>query len=129
MDLTMRSFRSIQPCDNHPIRCLQYSTTGDLLLVISGAAQAKVLDRDGFEQMETVKGDMYINDQARTKGHTAGLMSGAWNPSQRDEFLTTSGDGTARVWSFSYVKGHKTIVKFRAQNGLKTSPTSCTYSR
>lgn len=56
MDSSMRSFRTLQPCENHPIRGLHYSNTGDLLLVISGASQAKVLDRDGFEKLETVKG-------------------------------------------------------------------------
>nr|XP_022900679.1 gastrulation defective protein 1 homolog [Onthophagus taurus] len=128
MDSSMRSFRTLQPCDNHPIRGLHYSGTGDLLLVISGAGQAKVLDRDGFEQIETVKGDMYITDQARTKGHTAGLLAGGWNPTNRDEFLTTSSDGTARLWDI--MKGgkeHKSIVKCRAQNGLKVSPTACSY--
>lgn len=130
MDSSMRSFRTLQPCDNHPIRYLNYSGTGDLLLVISGAAQAKILDRDGFEQFETVKGDMYISDQAKTKGHTAALLSGCWNPVVRDEFLTTSADGTARTWDLNFGgKNHKNIVKCRAQNGLKTSPTACNYSR
>lgn len=58
MDSSMRSFRTLQPCENHPIRGLHYSGTGDLLLVISGACQAKVLDRDGFEKLETVKGEL-----------------------------------------------------------------------
>ncbi|XP_018331183.1 gastrulation defective protein 1 homolog isoform X4 [Agrilus planipennis] len=129
MDSTMRSFRTLQPCDNHPIRVLRYSVTGDLLLVISGAAQAKILDRDGFEQLETVKGDMYITDQAKTKGHTAGLLSGAWNPVNRQEFLTTSADGTARIWDLNNSKNHKTLVKLRSQNGLKTFPTACSFSR
>ncbi|KAK9732393.1 hypothetical protein QE152_g12847 [Popillia japonica] len=79
VDSGMRSFRTLQPCDNHPIRGLHYSATGDLMLVVSGAAQAKVLDRDGFEQLKTVKGDMYISDQAKTKGHTTGLLAGAWS--------------------------------------------------
>lgn len=75
-------------------------------------------------------GDMYITDQARTKGHTAGLLCGAWSPTNRDEFLTTAADGTARLWDFySSGKTHKSIIKCRAQNGLKTSPTSCCYSR
>ncbi|KAB0792312.1 hypothetical protein PPYR_14271 [Photinus pyralis] len=129
MDSSMRSFRTLQPCDNHPIRYLQYSSTGDLLLVVSGAAQAKVLDRDGFEQLETVKGDMYITDQAQTKGHTAGLLVGAWNPMVREDFVTTSSDGTARIWNINNSKNHAHIIKFRAQNGLKTSATACTYSR
>ncbi|KAK5640646.1 hypothetical protein RI129_011457 [Pyrocoelia pectoralis] len=129
MDSSMRSFRTLQPCDNHPIRYLQYSSTGDLLLVISGAAQSKVLDRDGFEQLETVKGDMYITDQAQTKGHTAGLLAGAWNPMVREDFVTTSADGTARIWNINNSKNHAHIIKFRAQNGLKTSATACTFSR
>ncbi|XP_044767124.1 gastrulation defective protein 1 homolog [Coccinella septempunctata] len=130
MDSNLRSFRTLQPAENHPIRGLYYSGTGDLLLVISGASQAKVLDRDGFEKLETVKGDMYITDQARTKGHTAGLFGGGWNPVTREEFMTSSADGTVRTWDFyNGGKNHKAIIKCRAQNGLKVTPTSVTYNR
>ncbi|CAG9855613.1 unnamed protein product [Phyllotreta striolata] len=130
MDSNMRSFRTLQPADNHPIRGLHYSSTGDLLLVISGASQAKVIDRDGFEKLETVKGDMYITDQAKTKGHTAGLLAGVWNPVTKEEFLTTSADGTIRAWDFyEGGKHHKQIIKCRAQNGLKTSPTAVNFNR
>lgn len=130
MDSSMRSFRTLQPADNHPIRGLHYSSTGDLLLVISGASQAKVIDRDGFEKLETVKGDMYITDQAKTKGHTAGLLAGRWNPVTKEEFLTSSADGTVRTWDFyDSGKNHKQIIKCRAQNGLKVSPTAVNYNR
>ncbi|XP_060520325.1 gastrulation defective protein 1 homolog [Cylas formicarius] len=130
MDLNMRSFRTLQPADNHPIRGLHYSSTGDLLLVISGASQAKVIDRDGFEKLETVKGDMYITDQAKTKGHTAALLAGSFSPITKEEFLTTSADGTVRTWDFySGGKQHKQLIKCRAQNGLKVSPTAVNYSR
>lgn len=128
MDKSMRSFRKIQPCENHPIRCLQYSVTGDTILVVSGNSQAKILDRDGFEKMECVKGDQYINDMSRTKGHIAGLTYGCWNPIKRDEFLTSSLDSTLRLW---IVKGkeQKSVIKTRAQGGLKTTPSSCTFNR
>lgn len=98
MDSSLRSFRTLQPCENHPIKCLQYSMTGDVILVISGAAQAKVLDRDGFEKCETVKGDQYITDMARTKGHVAALNCGCWHPFIKEEYLTCSQDGTCRIW-------------------------------
>ncbi|KOB73367.1 Gastrulation defective protein 1 [Operophtera brumata] len=104
------------PCENHPIRCLQYSATGDSILVVSGNAQAKVLDRDGFEVLET-------------KGHTASLNSGCWHPQTRQEFLTSSQDGTLRVWHTDNPKQHKAIIKPRQRGGLKTNPTSCAYSR
>lgn len=62
MDQTLKSFRTLSPCGNHPIKCLKYSPTGDRLLVISGMSQAKVLDRDGHELWECIKGDQYISD-------------------------------------------------------------------
>lgn len=52
---------------SHPIKQLQYSTTGDVILVISGNCKAKVIDRDGFEKFECMKGDPYIVDMANTK--------------------------------------------------------------
>ncbi|CAK1543634.1 unnamed protein product [Leptosia nina] len=129
MDSSMRSFRTLQPCENHPIRALQYSATGDSILVVSGSAQAKVLDRDGFEVLECVKGDQYITDMARTKGHTAALNSGCWHPHIREEFMTCSQDGTLRLWLTENPKQHKSVIKPRQQGGLKTNPTSCAFSR
>ncbi|XP_069704129.1 gastrulation defective protein 1 homolog [Periplaneta americana] len=129
MDATMQSFRTLQPCENHPIKSLQYSVTGDVILVISGMSQAKVLDRDGFEVAECVKGDQYIADMAKTKGHTAPLNSGCWHPRMREEFLTCAADSTCRLWDVEKPQQHKAIIKARAQNGLKTIPTACAYSR
>lgn len=129
MDTSMRSFRTLRPCENHPIKCLQYSSTGDTILVVSGAAQAKVLDRDGFEVIECIKGDQYISDMAKTKGHTAALNSGCWHPSKKEEFMTSAQDGTLRLWDVEKPKQHKAVIKPRAQGGVKTNPIACTYSR
>lgn len=129
MDTSMRSFRTLQPCENHPIRCLQYSATGDLILVVSGNSQAKVLDRDGFEKSECVKGDQYIADMTMTKGHTAQLTSGSWHPYRKEEFMTSAMDSTLRFWDTTNSRHHKDIIKIRAQGGLRTVPNSCTYNR
>lgn len=44
--------------------------------------------------------------------------------------MTSSSDGTIRTWDFyDGGKQHKQIVKCRAQNGLKVSPTAVNYSR
>ncbi|KAL6041992.1 hypothetical protein STEG23_025523, partial [Scotinomys teguina] len=67
MDASFKAFRSLQPCECHQIKSLQYSNTGDMILVVSGSSQAKVIDRDGFEVMECIKGDQYIVDMANTK--------------------------------------------------------------
>ena len=75
MNSSLQSFRSLRPCECHPILDLQYSITGDTILIISGTAQAKIVDRDGYEKAEFVKGDQYITDMARTKGHVVGLVA------------------------------------------------------
>lgn len=129
MDCTFQSFRTMTPCGNYPIKTLQYSSTGDAVLIVSGMSQAKVLDRDGHELMECVKGDQYVADMARTKGHTAPLTSGCWHPKLKDEFLTASEDSTCRLWDVKKAFHHKNIIKCRAQNGLKTVPTACAFSR
>ena len=45
---------------------LQYSSTGENVLVVAANAQAKVYDRDGHEVLECVKGDQYLNDMYNT---------------------------------------------------------------
>lgn len=52
---------------SHQIKSLQYSVTGDVILVVAGNSQAKVLDRDGFQVLECIKGDQYIVDMVNTK--------------------------------------------------------------
>ncbi|XP_033617088.1 WD repeat-containing protein 70-like [Fukomys damarensis] len=77
MDASFKAFRSLQPCECHQIKSLQYSNTGDMILVVSGSSQAKVIDRDGFEVMECIKGDQYIVDMANTKAFSeCGGLSG-----------------------------------------------------
>ncbi|XP_056117393.1 WD repeat-containing protein 70 isoform X2 [Rhinichthys klamathensis goyatoka] len=129
MDSSLHAFRSLQPCECHQIRSLQYSVTGDAILVVAGNSQAKVLDRDGFQVLECIKGDQYIVDMANTKGHTAMLNDGCWHPKIKEEFLTCSNDGTVRTWDLSSEKKHKSVFKPRSLQGKKVTPTCCTYSR
>lgn len=129
MDASLQPFRSLRPCECHQIRNLEYSSTGDTILVISGSAQAKVLDRDGFEVMECIKGDQYITDMARTKGHVAMLNYGCWHPRTREDFLTCSNDGTLRLWNVQQPNKHKAIVKTKQQGGLRAIPSTCRFSR
>lgn len=42
--------------------------------------------------LECVKGDQYIVDMARTKGHVAALTGGMFNPRSKSEFITSSED-------------------------------------
>eukprot|EP00057_Strongylocentrotus_purpuratus_P026398 XP_011680872.1 PREDICTED: WD repeat-containing protein 70 isoform X4 [Strongylocentrotus purpuratus] len=129
MDPSLNSFRSFQPFECHQIRTLQYSITGDRILMVAAKPQAKVVDRDGFEVMECAKGDQYIVDMGKTKGHTAMLNGGAWNPKVKEEFITCANDGTVRVWDVNQAWKQQLVIKFRNQGGQKTNPMCCVYSR
>lgn len=131
MDPSLRSFRKIKPCQSHILNHLEYSTTGDKILVVAANSQPKVLDRDGGEILECVKGDQYVLDQSRNKGHTAQANSGTWHPKIKEEFLTCANDATMRLWLVER-KGRESRAVIKCKNrksGLKANPTCCTYSR
>lgn len=44
---------------------------------------------------------MYVTDQARTSGHTATVTGVDWHPLERDIVLTSSMDGSARLWNLN----------------------------
>ena len=123
-------FKTIEVQEGHVLVDVCYSNTGDRLLVATTSVQPKVLDRDGNEMYVTVcrnvvclsflkcslltilslfihdsiqfvRGDMYVTDQARTSGHTAGVTGVDWHPFQRDTVLTGSMDGSARLWNLN----------------------------
>lgn len=129
MDQAKEPFRSFCPAEGYPLNCVEYSCTGDKVLIVSGSQQAKVYDRDGIELFECVRGDMYLHDMAKTKGHVAGLTSGTWHPKDKEEFLTAGRDGTCRIWHTESPHCQKYVIKARAMNGLKTIPTTCAFSR
>lgn len=76
-----------------------------------------------------MKGDQYITDMAKTKGHTAALNSGCWHPYNKEEYMTCAQDSTCRMWHLYKPKEHRNIIKCRAKNGVKTIPMSCAFNR
>ena len=87
--------------------------------------------RDGGEVLECVKGDQYVLDQSRNKGHTAQTNAGTWHPKIKEEFLTCANDATMRLWMVER-KGRESRAVIKCKNrktGLKANPTCCAYSR
>jgi len=129
MDRTLQSFRHLTPCECHHMMNIQFTCTGENL-VVAANAQAKLYDRDGHEILQCVKGDQYLNDMYKTKGHTAMLNDGCCHPKQKQEFLTCSNDGTIRTWDAQQEgKKCKTVRKCKSKSGHRTQPTCCCYSR
>lgn len=60
--------------------------------------ESQIFDRDGLTLGEFMKGDMYIRDLKNTKGHICGLTCGEWHPRTKETVLTSSEDGSLRIW-------------------------------
>lgn len=138
MDSGLRSFRSVEPLGAGPVVSAQFSSTGGRILCAGALTVARVLDRDARPLVETVPGDMYIVDMARTKGHVAPLNGARWMSDQR--FGTIAGDGTLRLWDAAAASAPMSafdgemprakqlkIVKLRtAKGGKKANATAMT---
>ncbi|TPP67347.1 Gastrulation defective protein 1 like protein [Fasciola gigantica] len=138
MDTSCRPFKTIRPCEEHQIKHLEFSPSGEYLLAISGSAQAQVITRDGEPVCFTNKGFQYITDPASAKGHTHGLHWGCWHPLDSSKFLTCSQDCTLRIWDVNdaetllnetKIPTHKSVLRPRNAQGRKVTPTTCSYSR
>jgi WD40 repeat protein len=101
MDSSHKPFRDVIPDDGSPIVCLDGGSVlgkGDKILVCTSSAQPRVLDRDAKELKCFVKGDVYITDVTKTKGHTAAVTGGMWDPKEKDRAMTCGMDGSVRLW-------------------------------
>lgn len=105
-----KPFRTFEPCEGHPVVSLSWSPTGDAFLVVTGSSQPKIYTRDGKEEGEFPRGDMYIRDMKNTKGHVTSCRGGQWHPTDKGTSMTCSDDGTIRIWDTWNLK-QKTVIK------------------
>lgn len=107
MTRSLRSFKSITPFDESAVKSVQFSPTGGMVACCGAATSALIMDRDGEVLSQTAKGDMYIVDMARTKGHVGHVNAVLWKPdstSSAPVILTASLDSTIRLWDVSRAK-------------------------
>ncbi|KAL2632458.1 hypothetical protein R1flu_017144 [Riccia fluitans] len=129
MNAQLRSFRQLEPSEGHQLRSLSWSPTADMFIAVTGSAQAKIFDRDGFTLGEFLKGDMYIRDLKNTKGHISGLTAGQWHPKEREKALTSSEDGSLRIWDVTDFKTQKQVIKPRLSRPGRVSVTTCCWGQ
>ena len=99
---------------------LSYSPTGSSFVAASGSATPAVYDRDGGEILRMVKGDVYLKDMAKTKGHTAAVTDAVWHPRVNDGGLTASNDGTLRYWDLNGDTTFEKLICNRCVNANKS---------
>ncbi|PON54585.1 Guanine nucleotide-binding protein, beta subunit [Trema orientale] len=129
MNSRLQSFRQLEPFEGHQVRNLSWSPTADRFLCVTGSAQAKIYDRDGLTLGEFVKGDMYIRDLKNTKGHISGLTWGEWHPKTKETILTSSEDGSLRIWDVNDFKSQKQVIKPKLARPARVPVTTCTWDR
>eukprot|EP00192_Tetraselmis_astigmatica_P008785 CAMPEP_0117652634 /NCGR_PEP_ID=MMETSP0804-20121206/2736_1 /TAXON_ID=1074897 /ORGANISM="Tetraselmis astigmatica, Strain CCMP880" /LENGTH=689 /DNA_ID=CAMNT_0005458703 /DNA_START=115 /DNA_END=2184 /DNA_ORIENTATION=- len=127
MKSDMRSFRKIEPSEGHPVLALSFSPSGESFLAVTGSACPKVYDRDGRELGEFPRGDMYIRDMKNTKGHISGCTFGMWHPEDRFTALTSSEDGSLRLWDCERIE-QKTVIKPQLAKPGRVGVTACAFS-
>eukprot|EP00252_Welwitschia_mirabilis_P016073 TRINITY_DN3555_c0_g1_i1.p1 TRINITY_DN3555_c0_g1~~TRINITY_DN3555_c0_g1_i1.p1 ORF type:complete len:649 (-),score=147.52 TRINITY_DN3555_c0_g1_i1:268-2214(-) len=129
MNSQLKSFRQLEPFEGHQVRSLSWSPTSDRFLCVTGSAQAKIYDRDGLTLGEFVKGDMYIRDLKNTKGHISGLTYGEWHPKEKQTILTSSEDGSIRLWDVSDFASQKQVIKPKLSRPGRVHVTTCAWGR
>ncbi|CAD5228174.1 unnamed protein product [Bursaphelenchus okinawaensis] len=136
MDKLLKPYRDLMPAECHVINSLAYNVNGEKLLITTGEAILRILDRNGQQWAETSKGDQYLVDVNKTKGHTSAVNAGCWHPYNKHEFMTCSDDGTIRLWSTEDFKEvtkcintQKKVIRCRNAGGKKVIPNCCAYSR
>ncbi|XP_059433237.1 uncharacterized protein LOC132166438 [Corylus avellana] len=129
MNSRLGSFRQLEPSEGHQVRTISWSPTADRFLCVTGSAQAKIYDRDGLTLGEFIKGDMYIRDLKNTKGHISGLTCGEWHPKNKETILTSSEDGSLRIWDVNDFKSQKQVIKPKLARPGRVPVTTCTWDR
>lgn len=116
--VALNSFRSIEPVESHGVRKSLFSPSGNQVLTISQSLKPKLYSRDGKDIAEFASGYIFLVDKKKTKGHTADLTDGCWNPvSTNDrEFCTSSLDSTIRIWDVNNLNSHKSIMVVKPYN-------------
>lgn len=103
------------------------------LIVATGGVQPQILNRDGQEVVKFVRGDSYVTDPTKTKGHTASVTGVDWHPTDSNLVATSSMDGSVRLWKlngptvFQMLTCHKVSV-CKSRQARKTGVTAVAFS-
>ncbi|XP_049850931.1 WD repeat-containing protein 70-like [Schistocerca gregaria] len=118
MSRNLQSFRTLEPCGNYLIHSVEWNKSGDKILLGSASPQAKILDREGHQLVEFIKGHQYNVDMANTLGHTLNITKAIWHATDRNCVITGALDSTVRLWDVNESKKHKLLIKIKNDRGF-----------
>ena len=100
LNVSLKPFRLLEPHDKQIISAVSFSFD-DSKLLVCGGAKPKIMSRDGKEEIEFMKGDMYLRDLTYTKGHTSNVTHGFFSTTDSSKCYTSSIDGSIRIWDIN----------------------------
>ena len=137
MDSSHSAFKTIDQLDDegrHPILSISYSNTGDRFVVGTTSSQPSVFDRDGHFIIQFAGGDKYVTNMLHTPGHVSTVTSTCWHPFERDLILTSSTDGSVRIWDvmngITTFQNHlkcQAVYPIKNKQGRRTQVSCATY--
>lgn len=65
----------------------------------------------------------------RIKGHISGLTCGEWHPKTKETILTSSEDGSLRLWDVNDFKSQKQVIKPKLARPGRVPVTTCAWDR
>lgn len=63
----------------------------------------------------------------RYRGHVAAVSNALWHPNDKSLVLSSSIDGTVRIWDVKDVKKQKTVIKTKNDRGVRTGVCYANY--
>ncbi|KAA8896804.1 hypothetical protein TRICI_006825 [Trichomonascus ciferrii] len=115
--IALNPFRSFEPMETHSVLTCAFSASGKSVLAVPQSLKPKLYTRDGKELGEFASGYVYLVDMKNTKGHTADMTGGAWNPVENDTFCTSSVDSTIRIWNANRFNSQKSVIVVKPVKG------------
>ena len=94
------------------IKDLEYSPNFKEFLAVSNCPYTRLYASNGDLLEEFVQGDPYIRDLKQTRGHVSSITSCTFHPIETKQFLTSSVDGTIRIWSVEQQRKSLECIRF-----------------
>jgi 26S proteasome regulatory subunit T2 len=132
---TLRAFKTVDPSakkataaqDTHAVHYAAFNPLSpSYVLAITATPQPRILSRDGEILTEFVKGDMYLRDMHRTKGHVSEVTCGAWSPSDPNICATAGTDSTIRIWDANVGRSQKEVIVHKSRAAGSAGRTKMT---
>ena len=138
MTRELKPFRHVEePLGGYQLRSIDFSPGGDRIIVCGASSQPAIFDRDGRKLATLMKGDMYIRQMDKTRGHVAACTQVRWHVRDKETVTTASEDGTVRLWdvqvaidrgddamSLNVQGGQKLVAVIKDARGIKTGATA-----